>query len=91
MKDDEKLFFILCVKYSCRQVGKVRVREIIGILHACHFIHYKRCWYLLQKWSGLGFYEWGVTMDLGWFDLNNLPERYAALLEEDANNGAEKT
>ena len=82
MKDDEKLFFVLCVRYSKHSVARVRIREIIEILHACNFIHYKRCIYLLEKWSRMGFYEWGVTMDLGWFDFDNLPERYAALLKK---------
>ena len=27
----------------------------------------KRGWYLLRKWSSYGWYDWGVTVDLGWF------------------------
>ena len=81
MKDDEKLFFLICVKYSLSMVGAVRIREIIGILHDAGMIHYKRCWYLLDKWEKLGFYNYGVTSDLGWIEIDNLPERYAALLE----------
>jgi hypothetical protein len=29
-------------------------------------MHYKRAWYLLEKWSNKGWYEYGVTLDLGW-------------------------
>jgi hypothetical protein len=29
-------------------------------------IHCKRCWYLLKKWSRKGWYDYGVTVDLGW-------------------------
>lgn len=81
MKDDEKLFFRLCVKYGLAQPGRVRIREIIGILHHAGVIHYKRCWYLLEKWETLGFYNYGVTSDLGWIEMENLPQRYRDLLE----------
>ena len=30
-------------------------------------INYKRAWYLLLKWSGCGWYDYGVCLDLGWF------------------------
>ena len=81
MKEDEKLFFRICVKYSGKVIGGIRIREIIGILYHAGVLHYKRCWYLLEKWERLGFYNYGVTQDLGWIELDNLPERYAALLE----------
>lgn len=29
-------------------------------------IPHRRVWYLCAKWSRLGIYEWGVTIDLGW-------------------------
>ena len=52
MKLDEINFFNTCYKY--RNNG-VSIREIINILK--FFINYKRCWYLLKKWSGLGFLQ----------------------------------
>ena len=78
MKLDEINFFIFCYKY--RNNG-VSIREIINILK--FFINYKRCWYLLKKWSELGFYNYGVTLDLGWFELENMPLRYVNLLKEE--------
>ena len=30
-------------------------------------VSHKRAWYLLNKWAGRGWYEYGVTLDLGWF------------------------
>ena len=77
MKLDEINFFKTCYKY--RNNG-VSIREIINILK--FFINYKRCWYLLKKWSELGFYNYGVTLDLGWFELENMPLRYVNLLKE---------
>ena len=32
-------------------------------------MHYKRSWYLLGKWSDKGWYDYGVTLDLGWITL----------------------
>lgn len=30
-------------------------------------IHHKRCWWFLQKWSRRRRYDYGVTLDLGWW------------------------
>ena len=83
MKDDEKKFFVICIRYRNKGIGSVRIREIINILYDCEFMHYKRCWYLLRKWGRLGFYNYGVTEDLGWFEMDKLPQRYSDLLQED--------
>ena len=82
MKDDEKMFFRICVRYRHGVIAPVRIREIVNILYDAGVMHYKRCWYLLDKWANLGFYEYGVTADLGWFVRDRLPERYAKLLED---------
>lgn len=91
MKDDEKRFFVACYNFG-RESGNhiinplnhvndyLTPRNIIHILSG--YIHHKRCWYYLQKWSDLGFYDYGVTLDLGWFYPEKLPERYKKLLEE---------
>ncbi len=76
MKEDEKRFFRTCFKY--RALG-FRIRDIINILS--EFMNYKRCWYLLKKWGRIGFYNYGVTEDLGWFELDKMPERYTELLK----------
>lgn len=86
MKDDEVKFFRTIVKYGrCEFNGKIdgsylSVREIMNILG--EFINYKRCWYILQKWCGAGFYDYGTTLDLGWIYLNRLPDRYRVLIED---------
>jgi len=36
----------------------------------------KRAWYLLAKWADKGWYEYGVTLDLGWIT----PEGNAAAM-----------
>jgi hypothetical protein len=56
-------------------------RDIVNLFEG--YIHHKRCWYYLSKWSALGFYEYGTTMDLGWFYPDKLPERYRNLFKED--------
>lgn len=84
MKEDEIKFFKTCYKYCDRQYinaihnGEYSFREIINI--CSEFISYKRCWYLLTKWSNLGMYEYGVTLDLGWFT-GEYPERYYNLIK----------
>ena len=82
MKEDEKFFFRMRVMYRNRSVAPVRIRDIVNILYDAGVMHYKRCWYLLRKWGNLGFYEFGVAEDLGWFLMDRVPERYAALLDD---------
>lgn len=79
MKNDEKLFFLAC--YSVYLHGG-RPRDVIRMLDG--MIHHKRCWYLLNKWSNIGMYDYGVTLDLGWFsDYFHLPQRYKDVLNGD--------
>lgn len=60
MKFDEIYFLFLIADKDSSQ----SVRDIINS-DSCN-IHHKRCWYLLNKWVNKGFYEYGVTLDLGW-------------------------
>lgn len=83
MKEHEKIFFALCInlcgKTFLRIGNRLHPRDIVNIL--ADTIPHKRCWYYLQKWAGLGFYDYGVTLDLGWFYLDQLPQRYLDILE----------
>lgn len=76
MKHDELAFLTIC--YIYKNSG-LTIREAINSV--TNIIHYKRCWYLLEKWNRLGFYDYGVTLDLGWFELDKFPDRYKAALE----------
>lgn len=31
-------------------------------------MHRKRVWYLAEKWSRKGWYEYGVAVDMGWLE-----------------------
>ena len=75
MKPDEIVFFKICFKMREKNVS---VREVINLFSG--LIHHKRCWYLLEKWSRLGFYDYGVNLELGWFYVNEMPDRYRNLL-----------
>lgn len=90
MKEDEKAFFRTCIRYCTIQDVQnhsnrgVTPRTIIKMLS--EFINYKRCWYLLEKWTNKGFYNYGVTMDLGWFEeeyfTGEYQEMYLEILEQ---------
>lgn len=58
MKPDE-LALLLAVA-SCPEGNSVR--DVIARMG----INGKRACYLLGKWAGKGWYEWGVCIDLGW-------------------------
>ncbi len=91
MKEDEKKFFITCLRRisiynNLKKIQKqiLSPREIINLLD--EYINYKRCWYLLEKWARKGFYNYGVALDLGWFEADKMSgeykEIYNKLLEE---------
>ena len=68
MKSDERVFLIEF--YEARNFqpydseGAITARELINT--PGFPLHYKRAWYLLEKWSDKGWYDYGVTLDLGW-------------------------
>lgn len=76
MKEDEKLFFVLC--FQLRMQYGIDVRNVINMLQP--FVNKKRLWYLLEKWVKQGFYDYGVSLDLGWFEIEKIPNRYSDLL-----------
>lgn len=85
MKEDEIKFFKTMVMYGRQRTNSgtlvgIWPYELINFLS--EYIHHKRCWYLLQKWSRLGFYDYGVSLDHGWLEFDNLPERYIAVIKE---------
>lgn len=79
MKDDEIRFFRTCWKAChCYPGLKLSFRNLINAIS--EFIPHKRCWYLLAKWAEIGFYNYGVSLDLGWFEPDKMPERYKNLI-----------
>lgn len=79
MKEHERIFFALCFNLWLINPN-FRPRTVVNIL--ADTIPHKRCWYYLSKWAGLGFYDYGITLDLGWFDFTKMPERYRELVQK---------
>lgn len=77
MKEHERIFFALC--YNLRD--RMKPRAVVNLL--AETIPHKRCWYYLRKWGLLGFYDYGVTEDLGWFEIEKIPPRYMEIVKED--------
>lgn len=46
---------------------KLPIRDYCNIFAEKYNIPYKQLMYYLQKWCGYGFYDYGVSLDLGWF------------------------
>lgn len=68
MRDDEKEFFLRCVnEIRNHGIDEKREKKPRDIINESGFpIHHKRAWYLLEKWTGKGWYDYGVCLDLGW-------------------------
>jgi hypothetical protein len=84
IKANERLFFTLCLKAFIfkkeTQWYKMTVRDLIQIIQP--IIHYKQCWYYLDKWSSKDFYDYGITLDLGWFYPDKLTGEYKKIYDE---------
>lgn len=83
MKIDEIIFFIYC--YTLRTYYDFTIRDVVDIF--TEHMSRKRCWYLLKKWANKGFYNYGITLDLGWFEPQYMPERYTKILEVFSKKG----
>ena len=77
MKEQERIFFALC--YNFRYT--LKPRDIVIAL--ADTIPHKRCWYYLEKWLEKDFYNYGVTLDLGWFELDKIPQAYKEIIYGD--------
>lgn len=77
MKLDERDFLI---KLYIR--GK-KPREVIN--EEDFRLHHKRAWHLLSKWTDKGWYEYGVSLDLGWLTPEGKAEAQKQILEENNN------
>jgi len=72
MKQSEIDFFIRVCEL-CRGVdlkgqiqGAMTPRDLINLPNFP--IHHKQAWYYLEKWADKGWYNYGVTVDLGWIE-----------------------
>jgi len=79
MKPLERIFFMACVNEQIRVYDlskrEFSVRDIVNIFTRLGF-SYKQLMYYVEKWSNRGFYEYGVSLDLGWFCFDELQGEY---------------
>lgn len=67
LKPDELLFLQLCLTHLIEQRGSHHLTPRDLIQSPGFPLHPKRAWFLLEKWTGKGWYDYGVAVDLGWF------------------------
>lgn len=90
MKPLERIFFqacwMQCIVHRVDGMDKDPttckfLRDIVDIFHSMGFPN-KRLWWYLEKWNDIGFYDYGVALDLGWFEENKLTAEYKVLAEQ---------
>lgn len=90
MKPLERIFFIACVNEQRMAISpdkrEFSVRVIGNIFSRLGF-SYKQLMYYVQKWSHKGFYDYGVTLDLGWFYFDKFTGEYKEIYDEIKGNG----
>lgn len=86
MRDDEKRFLVdiytHCTTYYADppRIGTKNPRVIIN--EPGFYMHYKRAWYLLEKWCGKDWYEYGTTLDRGWLTTKGIEAAENVLQKE---------
>ena len=85
MKPLERIFFLACVNEqicmkSCNGT-EFSIRAIANIFSRLGFSYKQLCYYL-EKWSEKGFYNYGVSLDLGWLEIDKLTGEYKNTYEE---------
>ncbi len=75
MKPDEIALLLAIATADCPRNGAT-VRDVVSDLR----LHPKRARYLLEKWTRKGYYNYGVSLDMGWLTANG--KRVAALVKE---------
>lgn len=87
MKPLEEIFFRACVNEQKRKLPssnrELSIRTIGNIFERLGF-SYKQLMYYVSKWSDKGFYDYGVTLDLGWFEFDKLTGEYKQIYDSDA-------
>lgn len=85
MKPLEEIFFRACVNEQKRKLRssdrELSIRVIGNIFERLGF-SYKQLMYYVKKWSDKGFYDYGVSLDLGWFEFDKLDGEYQRIYEK---------
>jgi hypothetical protein len=55
------------------KLPNVTTRVIVEQMVMENKINFKRAIYILEKWSGQGIYEYGVSCLAGWLEMEELP------------------
>ena len=76
MKPLERIFF-----KACLMKGDKFIQDICRTFSDLGF-PIKILWRYLEKWNDIGFYDYGVALDMGWFYIDKLPIEYAKMYEE---------
>lgn len=82
MKPLERIFFQACVMQTLFNTDiRVTFRQVVNMFDVMGF-PYKRLWYYIDKWDSLGFYDYGVTEDLGWFYPDKFTGEYKVMYDK---------
>lgn len=76
LRQSEEYFLFQMIYFKSKEVT---VRDIINITRIPH----KRAWYILDKWCRKGWYSYGVTLDLGWLTVKQMPLNFAEHKEDE--------
>lgn len=93
MKPLERIFFKACI-HNCLYLSHNGAEwnmeppfAIIDIIRIFVLLGFSRKLdYYLKKWCGRGFYDYGVNLELGWFEFDKLKGEYEVIYNESKIN-----
>lgn len=82
MKPLERIFFVACINtLTIRFVPKrIHIKDLVALFVAFGFSE-KQLYYYVEKWANKGFYTYGVSIRVGWFEIEKLTGEYKVLYE----------
>lgn len=79
MKPLERIFFIACI--NAITPPALCMRDIVELFVGFGFPS-KQLYYYVEKWTDKGFYDYGVNIGFGWFEIDKLSGEYKVLYEK---------
>lgn len=83
MKPLERIFFIACINTLTTPFlpKPIYIKDLVGLFENFGFSK-KQLYYYVEKWANNGFYSYGVSIRVGWFEIDKLNGEYKVLYEK---------
>lgn len=78
MKPLERIFFVACINTISENIYMHHMVKMFGAFGFSE----KQLYRYVEKWDDKGFYDYGVSMRVGWFEFDKLVGEYKVLYDK---------